>query len=84
MNYELWSQCSNCRAYKILYRRLFFVRVLKTSSSKYYKKLKPLSTQPQVECWFPVVNDKTVPIGVLGQIHAEFDTDQYAILSIQE
>ena len=77
MNYELWSQLQQFApgAYKILYRRLFFrSRSEKLQAQNIIKKLKPLPTQPQMGvAWFPVVNDKTVPIGVLGQIHAGFD-----------
>ena len=78
MNYELWSQLQQFApgAYKnSLLTAVFRSRSEKIQAQNIIKRLKSLPTQPQVGvAWFPVVNDKIVPIGVLGQIHAKFDS----------
>jgi hypothetical protein len=77
MNYELWSQIQQFApgAYKnSLQTAVFRSRAEKIQVQNILKNVKSLPSNPEVGlAWFPVVNDKTIPIGVLGQIRAILD-----------
>ena len=75
--HELWSELQKFApgSYKnALQTTIFNSRAETLQVQSILKNIIPLPIEPEVGVvWFPIVHDKTIPIGVLGQVRAILD-----------